>query len=292
MKTSVVELLTWACRDELIKRDVQGYGEGWAGIEAYGDRGGFDAPPPVRAPAALGAPHPDALVVDRVLKALPPVRLADDLDAARKMAALLLGPVAGLVTGEQYRGQERKVAEDRLMALARRAHDPRPLLQSLALGVIKPPAREHWSVEPLRDGRGRIVETGIVWRKETVRLGGRTARLQVMVSGATPVRWLPEPLGVLEERLRWCVIVDGLEQLMAGLGRELVLWQVTGLGVAVAPWRGDLRPVTGVVLPDLAGPVVAERDWRKGARKMANKTANRAVRSNSMKTAKTQQLAP
>jgi hypothetical protein len=266
MKTSVVELLTWACRDELIKRDVQGYGEGWAGIEAYGDRGGFDAPPPVRAPAALGAPHADALVVDRVLKALPPVRLADDLDAARKMAALLLGPVAGLVTGEQYRGQERRVAEDRLMTLARRAHDPRPLLQSLALGVIKPPAREHWSVEPLRDGRGQIVETGIVWRRETVRLGGRTARPRVMVSGSTPLRWLPEPLGVLEERLRWCVIVDGLEQLMAGLGRELVLWQVTGLGVAVAPWRGDLRPVTGVVLPDLAGPVVAARAMGKPAR--------------------------
>jgi hypothetical protein len=279
MKTSVVELLTWACRDELIKRDMQGYGEGWAGIEAYGDRGGFDAPPPVRAPAALGAPHPDALVVDRVLKALPPVRLADDLDAARKMAALLLGPVAGLVPDE------------RLLALARRAHDPRPLLQSLALGVIKPPAREHWSVEPLRDSRGQIVETGIVWRKETVRLGGRTARLRVLVSGATPVRWLPEPLGVLEERLRWCVIVDGLEQLMAGLGRELVLWQVTGLGVAVAPWRGDLRPVTGVVLPDLAGPAPVERDWRKGARKAANRPSKRAVRSNSMKSAKTQQLA-
>jgi hypothetical protein len=276
LKTTVLDLLTWAYRDELIKRDVQGYGEGWAGIEAYGDRGGFDAPPPVRAPAALGAPHADALVVDSVLKALPPVRLADDLDAARSMAAMLLGPVAGLVSDE------------RLLALARRAHDPRPLLQSLALGVIKPPAREHWSVEPMRDGRGQIVETGIIWRKETVRLGGRTARLRVLVSGFSPVRWLPEPVGVLEERLRWCVIVDGLEQMEAGLKRDLVLWRVTGLGVAVAPWRGDVRPVTGVVLPDLAGPAVVAQDWRKAARK----GPNRAGRSNLMKNAKTQQLGP
>jgi hypothetical protein len=65
-----VELfLRWAFRDELPKKDVSADASSWQLVE----RGGpiDDAIGPGM-PAGAGAPHPDALVVDQVVRVLPP----------------------------------------------------------------------------------------------------------------------------------------------------------------------------------------------------------------------------
>lgn len=248
-KTTMLEMLTWAYRDELPKRDVQGFGDGWAPVERAGETGGYDSPPPVQAPVALGAPHPDAeWLAAQVLK-LPVIDVVETdaagVTAALEAAAILLGPMARLIDpADIARLASRRVA----LPVA---------VQSLALGVVRPPPREHWRAEPMRNRDGYVIVINERWHKQTIRIGGRTARLNVMVSGETPLRWAPDLIGVFEERMRWCLLVDALEQLerscsIAVQSGALQLWSISGAGVAVEPWRGDVhRALVGQLLPDL-----------------------------------------
>ena len=251
-KTTMLELLTWAYRDELPKRDVQGYGGGWGAVERAGDGGGYDSPPPVRAPVALGAPHPDAEWLSRQVQALPVLDVVEGdaagLSAALEAAEILLGPMSRLLDRETMRH------------MATRKVSLPVSVQSLALGIVRPPSCEAWRAEPLRNKDGYVVVLNERWTKQSIRIGGRTARLNVMTSGECPVRWSPDLIGVFEERMRWCLLVDALELLErasinASRSGELLLWHVQGTGIAVEPWRGDVhRALKGRLLPDLAGP--------------------------------------
>jgi hypothetical protein len=91
MRTTMIELLIWTYRDELPKRDRLGYGDAWGPVEARGKSGGYDVEPMPRLPAVVGAPHPDAELVDRRVKAMerflfiPPG--AEAAGEARRLAA-------------------------------------------------------------------------------------------------------------------------------------------------------------------------------------------------------------
>lgn len=241
-RATMLEILTWAYRDELPKRDVQGYGESW--VPGKGPR--YDGPAPVRLPVALGAPHPDAELVDARVKALPVfLFLRDGRDVAQETAALalhLLGHVAGVIDMTAAR-----------LAVAR-GLDLRPYVQSLALGVIKPPRRETWSVEPLRMRGGAVALEDVQWRTERVRIAGKSAFTRVMVSGRSQVRYVPDPLAVFLDRLRWAALAQVVDDLAVGLAGALLLWRIQGSGLAVEPWRGDVnRVLAGRLLPNVTG---------------------------------------
>jgi hypothetical protein len=281
MKGTMLELLTWAYRDELPKRDVQGFGDGWGAVEAAGERGGWDAPPTARLPTILGAPHADAELVDRRVKAMAPFRFlrqgVDPIEERRGLARHFLGPMAWAV-------------EDARLALLTRPLDLRPFVQSLALGALQAPAREAWAPERILadEATGRVLQVGVEWRTTRVKVGGVSTFLKEGVAGLCPIRWTPDPAGTLFERLRWAGLCQALEAVMGELG-GLILWRIDGLGLPLEPWRGDVhRRLVGVLLPDLGAPLPAPVDWRTQPRKRGAAASG----SNSAKSAKVQRLGP
>jgi hypothetical protein len=253
-KATMLEVLTWVYRDELPKQAVQGFGESWARVERAGESGGYDCQAAPRAPVALGAPHPDAEWLAEMVYALPVVDMmgADAAGVQEGLAAaqVLLGPMAGFLTA----GDMAKLVKHRISLPA--------AIQSLALGVLKPPVREVWCCEAVRDIKGHVVQADVRYHKQSVRLSGKTVRVNMMISGYCPVLWSPDVLSVFEERMRWCVLVNALEGLVRAVQAvdRLDLWVLQGIGVAVEPWRGDVhRRFKGQLLQDLTRvePVVA-----------------------------------
>ena len=258
MRTTVLELLIWTYRDELPKRDQQGFGDGWEMVARHAETGGLDVDPMPRSPAALGAPHPDAETVASAVKRLGEATMrpdgADGVTAGYEAAEVLLGAMGAQVPAEA------------MARLATRRMQMASLVQSLALGVLRPPRREAWACEAVRGSDGKVVELDAGVKKETVRLAGKTMRLRQRIDWRCPLVWSPLPATVFEERLRWHLVVDALERLEADLARcgELVLWQVNGLGVAVEPWRGDVHRAVVRVLPDIGACPPDVRHVRQG----------------------------
>ncbi len=187
-RITVMELLTWTYRDELVKHGGLGYAEPGALLEAVGLAG--VAAFTMRGPVTLGAPHPDAWTVHRAVQAIGPIAaLAGDGAEARagllQILRVCLGPMAAAA----------KHAADwleRAERIARRAEPAGPLLTSVALKLVKPPQAECWACEPQRNANGYVIVEGVRMARESIRVQGRRMQRSTMLAGWCPLRWTPE----------------------------------------------------------------------------------------------------
>jgi hypothetical protein len=214
------KLLQWAFRDELPKKEFGGW-TGSAGmspmfrladlgtrVDDWSDEPGF--------PLALGAPHPDALVVEAAVLALEDVGV--NWPGSKP---LLMDELGGLLS------------------------DDDPTLSALVIGTVglvalhaRMGTRPRWDYEPLPEPIvGRNGKPVVQYVGEGGQLvEGRKAR-HYGEGARCPLMWFPAPREAAYARLEWTIWCESVEQLGRDLAGKLEDHIAIAPQLPRAPWR-------------------------------------------------------
>jgi hypothetical protein len=206
----VETLLAWAYRDELCKGGEVTAGVGFftlaeLGTLVDGDQFGSTA----RLPPIFGEPHPDAIAIDRAVRALPDI----EIDWERSGAAFI--------------GEPAKHMPD---PLARYALRPSVLL----IMHGKMGSRPQWRTDPMRV-RGIRVQGGGCRIVGTVS-GGRKGRLWYSDGAHCPLELMPSWAEVAYARAEYWAWWHGLDELVRQLDGALVEHGAVPAGAPQFPW--------------------------------------------------------
>jgi hypothetical protein len=238
----VERLLQWAYRDELVKRVTSSAEAVWhrvadVAVGVMVDRGyrgsqRYD----------LGAPHPDALIIEQAVAALPDAVVDWELDAEPVLGHLLalVEPRPAVVerttarsttAGWPGKGGARRTARlapPREVMLVRSLRTSALVIMHASMGTRPDWREEHPHPEPMPAARG----TGCMVVGKCERKGWYSA------GSYCPLRWWPSPVTIAEARADYLAWWRGLDV----LARELKLTEHKALPPIAAPlpWL-DLR---------------------------------------------------
>jgi len=216
----IEKLLHWAFRDELPKKGIE-----WASssgispmfrladlgtrVDDWSREPGF--------PVAVGAPHPDSLLVEGAVE-----RLADvDVDWPATRRGGMIGSLAGLLA------------------------DNEPTLASLTIGRVglvamhaRMGTRPRWDMNPLpepvvgRNGKAVVQYLGDDGRLVDGRRNGNPG-----AGARCPLMWFPAPRAVAFARIEYSVWHASLLELAAALEDQLEFNRALPPAASSAPWR-------------------------------------------------------
>jgi hypothetical protein len=201
----IERLLSWTYRDELPKQrfalDGASISSSYENVMAYGAMGGIDIDESPRLPAALGAPHPDAFVVEAAVRALMAVKIEWDTNGRA-----LMGDFADLV-----------IPHARLCFWSA---DMEPLVVMHARMGTRP----DWRHEPfecvrMQDETGRNGKAIVVGRDPATHRYVREPDAHGAYARC-PLVWKPDPAMVAEARMEYAAWHAGLCELAESLGTD------------------------------------------------------------------------
>src|SRR5262245_45552038 len=211
----IERLLQWAYREELIKRITSSAEAVWdriADVGFYGIVGEGSSPQRYD----HGAPHPDAIKIERAVAALPDavidweleaeLILGDLINLVEPRAAIEVEPIRSTtVTWPAARAGrvKRQLQPPRQVILVRSLRTSALVVQHASMGT-----RPNWREEhphPLPTPAARGPGSAVV---------GECIRKGLYAEGSyCPVRWWPSPINVAEARADYLAWWRGLEQL-------------------------------------------------------------------------------
>lgn len=230
---TIEKLLEWAYRFELPKKEIGGL-TGWeASIFLLGTRvDGGRSPDEPGFPVGLGAPHPDALLIDWHVRALCTVTVLWEV-----VHAWIMGPLAGGTSADD-------------IALRRMQFEPSALVQMHARMGTRP----HWdigdvTVRPLFGRNGKPTVVGLT-------PGGRYGE-----GCYCPLEVTPSLREIAHDRVEWYVWREALVDLAAETWK-LEMWDVLPPSAAAQPWVLDDERKPNI-LRDLSQPDLSRSVSRK-----------------------------
>lgn len=194
----VAQLLHWAYRDELSKRQTSSAEGIWNAISDYGQRGGIDVgDSSAQRYPHFGLPHPDAERIERAIECLE-ATLIDWALSARDLMADMLDLFSAHLAARDYLMPSR--------------FDTTTLIRHHAIMGDRP---AWYSDRPLvrrtRPPRGP---------GQTIVIGEYVGHGSWKAGAYCPIRWDPSPVEIAMRRAAYAVWFDGLCRLAEGLDLE------------------------------------------------------------------------
>lgn len=218
----VEKLLQWAYRDELPKKGFVESSPGWDNISTHGmpiDDGSLRLPP------AFGAPHPDALVVERAVAGLDKQVM---VDWAESLTTLLGELAAYAPTSEWCLGA---------------SFNPQALVIMHARMGTRPP----WETEP-----PRLVRVLMPERSQHV-VVGRDANRNYLPGAHCPLRLEPSVDLIVSGRAEYAVWRAALDDVRESLsGWTLREHEVLAAAAAREPWNTGVEKTPKILRSMLA----------------------------------------
>lgn len=233
----IEQLLRWAYRDELLKRTTSSAEAVWEAISESWYTGPIDSPGGAQR-YDHGAPHPDAVTIERAVAALPDATIDWEIEAEHILGHLiaLVEPRAAAVlparrpTHASWPAQGgagrtgRRLAPPREVVMVRSLRTAALVTMHAKMGTRPKYWDEHPHPEPVPATRGpNVLVVGMALRKGYYSPGSYC-----------PVRWWPSPLTIAEARADYLAWWRGLERLVAQL--QLAKHRATGPAALQYPW--------------------------------------------------------